>query len=463
VAINSGNDHGQDWQRLVLSLLDVRDGRGSVVLVEGPPGIGRSQLIADALDVAAKQGIATCAAQADELTRWTPLAPIVSALGETMWTLACSPMKLAARLLGKIEERAATGPLVIALDDLQWADLITLAAVQSFVAHFRASPVVWLLACRDGVGEAITVGRLFDRLISLGATRLRLEPLRDDVVAKIVADHFDTTPGDDLIELAAGARGNPALLMELLEGLRAEQGVETSDFGAKLVTRRLPRHLTSAVRNRLEGFSTDTIGVLEIAAILGRSFRLADVAEVLGRTPADILRGIREVLRVGLLDCDEHADTLFFRHELVWRAVHETIAVPVAAALHRQVGQMLLQRNGSDPDSSAHLVSALEEEMARYETAGATRDVARVRSELRALGVRRRHWTYADRSATGWDSLTETERDVTDLVAEGLTNRQIAARMFVSPHTVHAHLGRIFRKLAVNSRVELTGLRYRVA
>ncbi|HEX6339789.1 helix-turn-helix transcriptional regulator [Umezawaea sp.] len=461
--MNSGNDHGQDWQRLVLSLLDVRDGRGSVVLLEGPPGIGRSRMIADALAVAAEQGIRTCSAQADELTRWTPLAPVVSALGETIWALAGSPMKLAAQLLGKIEERAAAGPLVIALDDLQWADQITLAAVQSFVAHFRNSPVVWLLACRDGAGEAITVGRLFDRLTALGATRLRLEPLPDDAVARIVTDHFAAPPGDDLAELAAGARGNPALLTELLDGLRAEDAVEVGESGARLTTRRLPRHLTSAVRTRLEGFSTDTIGVLEIAAILGRSFRLADVAEVLGRTSADVLRGIREVLRVGLLDCDEHADTLSFSHDLVWRAVHETIAAPVAAALHRQVGQMLLQRNNSDPKATAHLVSALEEEMARYETAGATGDVARVRSELRALGVRRKHWTHAERSATGWDSLTETERQVTDLVAEGLTNRQIAARMFVSPHTVHAHLGRIFRKLAVNSRVELTGLRYRVA
>jgi DNA-binding CsgD family transcriptional regulator len=109
------------------------------------------------------------------------------------------------------------------------------------------------------------------------------------------------------------------------------------------------------------------------------------------------------------------------------------------------------------------VVRALDTALAGYQSAGAIRDVARIRSRLRAAGVRRRHWSHAERPVSGWASLTDTERDVVELVVEGLTNRQVAARMFVSPHTVHAHLGRIFRKLQVNSRVELTGLRHRVA
>jgi DNA-binding CsgD family transcriptional regulator len=56
----------------------------------------------------------------------------------------------------------------------------------------------------------------------------------------------------------------------------------------------------------------------------------------------------------------------------------------------------------------------------------------------------------------GWDSLTETEASVTDLVARGLTNRQVAERLFISRHTVDFHLRSIFRKLDVSSRVDLT-------
>src|SRR5271165_6900962 len=57
--------------------------------------------------------------------------------------------------------------------------------------------------------------------------------------------------------------------------------------------------------------------------------------------------------------------------------------------------------------------------------------------------------------AIGWDSLTATERGVTELVAQGLTNRQVAAQLFMSPHTVDSHLRHIFAKLDINSRVEL--------
>ena len=56
----------------------------------------------------------------------------------------------------------------------------------------------------------------------------------------------------------------------------------------------------------------------------------------------------------------------------------------------------------------------------------------------------------------GWNSLTPTEARVVELVAEGLTNPQIAERMFISRETVKTHLSHIFRRLEVHSRAELT-------
>ena len=61
-----------------------------------------------------------------------------------------------------------------------------------------------------------------------------------------------------------------------------------------------------------------------------------------------------------------------------------------------------------------------------------------------------------DRPTLGLAGLTDTERTIADLVAQGLTNRQIAERVFVSRHTVDFHLRSIFRKVHVNSRIELT-------
>jgi len=91
-----------------------------------------------------------------------------------------------------------------------------------------------------------------------------------------------------------------------------------------------------------------------------------------------------------------------------------------------------------------------------YRQTGADRDQARIRRRLRELGVRRRHWTTpATRPVAGWDSLTDTEQAVSRLVAEGLNNNQVAARMYISTHTVAHHLRQAFRKLQIASRVEL--------
>ncbi|WP_198009004.1 helix-turn-helix transcriptional regulator, partial [Saccharomonospora saliphila] len=91
---------------------------------------------------------------------------------------------------------------------------------------------------------------------------------------------------------------------------------------------------------------------------------------------------------------------------------------------------------------------------------GADRETARVQRRLRTLGARGRS-TPATGAATGWASLTESELRVSRLVAEGLTNRATARRLFLSPHTVDTHLRHIFAKLGVSSRVELVRLALR--
>jgi DNA-binding CsgD family transcriptional regulator len=58
----------------------------------------------------------------------------------------------------------------------------------------------------------------------------------------------------------------------------------------------------------------------------------------------------------------------------------------------------------------------------------------------------------------GWADLTDTQRMVAELVADGLTNRGVGARLFLSPHTVDFHLRQIYRRLGVRSRVELARL-----
>ena len=87
----------------------------------------------------------------------------------------------------------------------------------------------------------------------------------------------------------------------------------------------------------------------------------------------------------------------------------------------------------------------------------ATWDATRIRSRLRTLGVRRRV-TRVRAVAEGMDALTTAERAIALAVSRGMTNKEVAEHLFISPHTVNSHLRNVFAKLDVNSRVELTRL-----
>jgi DNA-binding CsgD family transcriptional regulator len=95
----------------------------------------------------------------------------------------------------------------------------------------------------------------------------------------------------------------------------------------------------------------------------------------------------------------------------------------------------------------------LEAATARYDAIGARYDGARARAALRSLP----RWSERP-ILSGWPSLTNGERRVARAVAEGLTNAEVGARLFLSRHTVDFHLRQIYRKLEVRSRVQLTRL-----
>jgi DNA-binding CsgD family transcriptional regulator len=72
-----------------------------------------------------------------------------------------------------------------------------------------------------------------------------------------------------------------------------------------------------------------------------------------------------------------------------------------------------------------------------------------------AIGYAQRGHGERKRSASGWASLTQAELDVVRLVSQGLPNKDIATRLFVSPRTVQAHLTHVYTKLGLTSRVQL--------
>ncbi|MET7406976.1 helix-turn-helix transcriptional regulator [Streptomyces parvulus] len=124
-----------------------------------------------------------------------------------------------------------------------------------------------------------------------------------------------------------------------------------------------------------------------------------------------------------------------------------------AASAAEDAGKLLAARSAERRPA----VEAFESAADGYANAAAPRDARRVVSRLRSLGVRRgRYPQYAGRKGGTSGALTNTEAAVAELVSQGFTNSQVGERLFISGHTVAFHLKKIFRKMNVASRVELT-------
>ena len=147
----------------------------------------------------------------------------------------------------------------------------------------------------------------------------------------------------------------------------------------------------------------------------------------------------------------EHARGLSTQDPLALERAADRYSADLARAGALEDAGNAWARRGNHGDAEARL----REAHALYEGLGAADNMARVRSGLRAVGTRLRHWDHADRPAYGWGSLTDTERRIADLVAQGLSNREVAGQIFLSTHTVAYHLRHIFWKLGVTSRVQL--------
>ena len=108
-----------------------------------------------------------------------------------------------------------------------------------------------------------------------------------------------------------------------------------------------------------------------------------------------------------------------------------------------------------DQDQRAPARAAFSRAVDVYASLGATRDVDRLQARFRAHGIRRAPRVKHRRASRGWESLTPAEAKIAALVAEGMTNPQIAARLFLSHRTVGTHVSHILGKLDVRSRIDI--------
>src|SRR5712691_7340207 len=345
--------------QIAAEFLDAAErGRGGVLLIEGEPGIGKSEILGEVINQAVKRNFSLASAM--------PFAPLLAALREPLGgptgqaPRSGTPeawIPVVDRIRTLLEQRARASPLLVSLDDLHFADPATLFALRMLPRQLASYPLVWCLA-RCTVWPRRGTGELFDLLAGEGATRVTPAPLADEAVAGLIADVLGAVPDPGLTALASGAAGNPFLVVELIRGLREENAIRVRQGTATLVSAQLPQRVRTVARRRLEGLSGGAQYLLQTAAVLGLTFELEDVAEMRGQTPAIMFPLVDEAVGAGILKVSAEED-FAFGSELIWWAVTEAVPPPARQALHRQFGEMLLARGGSA--MTADLDSAAEE------------------------------------------------------------------------------------------------------
>lgn len=338
-------------------------------MVEGGAGMGKSRLLAEVAAMARRLSIRVGVGVAD------PGDSVVQ-LSVLMEALFAGPSPILSRaglrdahtsleqrywLLQDLEvllERAALeAPLLVCLDDLQWADTGTAAALRALPASLATVPVAWVAASRPGQGSP-EIRSAMDRLEREGAEKIVLGPLDQAGVAQLAADVLRAEPGRALLTMAERAGGSPFLLVELLSGLREEGLVRIESGRAELVEPRLPHRVTESMRRRLERMADPARQVATVAAALGRRFSLSDLAAMLDVSPSALLVPVEELIHAGLLV--ERDDKLCFGHDLIYEAVRASVPLSLRRALDRQAAAVLLAAGALPVEVATQLAASAE-------------------------------------------------------------------------------------------------------
>ncbi|HEV2256944.1 MAG TPA: LuxR C-terminal-related transcriptional regulator [Streptosporangiaceae bacterium] len=195
---------------------------------------------------------------------------------------------------------------------------------------------------------------------------------------QLVTDLAGGVPGPVLRSLISSAAGNPLYISELVGGLAREKRLRAADDVVDVEPdpnlRRMSPTLGMAIARRLAFLSGQTRELLQVAALLGAEFSVADVAAVLDRPVTDLLGPVREATAASLLA--EQADQLAFRHPLVRTALDDELPMSARQALHLQIAQTLTTR-ASPPRVAEHMLAAGPAAAALLPwLAGATEDLA---------------------------------------------------------------------------------------
>lgn len=385
---------GRELAEFSAALEDLAAGRGSVLVASGEPGIGKSRFLEEALARAPGYGARVLKAAARELDRLRPFGLIADCLelrteeseharsvaallsGEVPsadalpMTLAFSPWRkstpsglvaeashLQFRILDQIsrfvDELCSPSPLVVAVDDAQWADLSTLLVLQRLAQDTARLPLLLVCAHRPQPRHT-ELGQFLAAMPEERSRLLRLGPLSDAEVASLVAATLRTDPPASVSRQVARAEGNPFFVLELLGSFSRDALTHTEGPEGDVELSEMPRSVTEAVRRRLGALPARLQELLEVASVLGSAFSASELAIVLDRPVSELVGILREGLSSEILR--ERDGALAFRHDFIREALYQGLPDSVRRGLHLQAARALSSTHGRIELVAEHLM-----------------------------------------------------------------------------------------------------------
>jgi ATP/maltotriose-dependent transcriptional regulator MalT len=392
-----------ELQQLEDALRDASSGRPSLAFVAGESGVGKTRLVSELRRRAEAAGAHVLSGEAVELGEGeVPYAALMAALrplsrdghpsldalhprdraelARLLPGLAGAAPgddspdtpaqgRLFEAVLALLDRLASDAPVVLALEDLHWADPSTRAFV-AFLAHSlcRERVLVVLTYRLDELHRRHPLRPLLAEIErDPSVRRITLQPLTRDELAAALADILAEAPAADLVErLYARSEGNPLFMEELIAS-----GVDGR--GA------LPENLRDALMVRFEQLGDPAQEVLRVLAV-GQQVDHALVAEVSGMDRATLVAALREAVASHLIVATDD-DRYAFRHALLREVVADDLLPGERTELHRAFAEAL-ERRPADGPAGAQVAAGVAH---HYAAAGDQR--AALRASVRAAAA----------------------------------------------------------------------------